>query len=1057
MRTILVGDRGRLVPARLAWFFVVVLAAATPFAVLLSPNPRAARPSAAAASVTTVMQAPPPRARSSPTVNTVTYDRYSLLVGGRRVVLFGGEYQYWRTPSQSQWPVVLREMRAAGLNMVSVGVSWQYQSPAPGVYDFHGIRDLGRFLDDAAAAGLYVVARPGPVYDAESNASNLPGWLLTDTGNLRANSGHGYCGAGAPAPQYAAAYTDWYRHVLPIIASRQITSGRGTVLALQIENEYSPLCGDRQYMSELHDLARQEGIVVPLIANNNTCCVATGAWHMTGDDGEPIVDIPAEDDYPCADLCPAGWNALTFAGVDTLEQRMRRAGLANAPLAVAELQGGYFTGWGQNDVSATRDALGPAFTEVLQGSVIGRGATIASVYMVAGGTSWGYLGAPNTETSYDYGAAIAEWGGTSPTYDALKRTGMFVDAFGDLLAATRGSGDVSAANRSLLYAARVAVDGAQKGAELIVLRNTGAHAGATALRLRLAGQSYLIPMRGRSTVVVPARSLSMLVAGCHLGAFHLLYSTSRPLTHAQVGATQVAVFYGTPGTSGETALSFAHAPKIVRADRGVAASYDAKHGLLLLDYTHQETPLTVVVDDGDRRLVVVLTGPQSAAHTWRADTAAGFAVVMGPDMVTGATSAGRALSLQIGLHGRTTMTVWSADGDRRAFITGGADLTSHVGLMRHTPGVYLRTPPRVAVDAASRALIVTAAPAGVVAPALPALTRWRFMPESPERLAAFDDRAWRRADEMTTTNPNVPSSDTLLADDYGFHYGVVWYRGRFVGSAAITALKLMARHSYSVWLNGVYLGSSDKANDLKNPSDQLTIFNPRPSNDTYADLETFAIPRGLVRDGRPNVLAVMVESLGHNVGFSNGQLARSPAGILTAELASSARSRPPAITWKIQGRIGGDANGSMTNLPLNASGLYGERSGWYRGSFDDRRWPTVALPDNWAARGLALQGVAWYRTHFALSLPQGLDVPLGLTVPRAQDKVFVWLNGVLIGRYWDSVGPQHTFYLPSGLLRDHGDNVFALAVWNRGHAGGLTGKLALQPYSVNASLELHAY
>jgi hypothetical protein len=68
--------------------------------------------------------------------------------------------------------------------------------------------------------------------------------------------------------------------------------------------------------------------------------------------------------------------------------------------------------------------------------------------------------------------------------------------------------------------------------------------------------------------------------------------------------------------------------------------------------------------------------------------------------------------------------------------------------------------------------------------------------------------------------------------------------------------------------------------------------------------------------------------------------------------------------------------------------------------------------------------------------------------------VLLWLNGLLIGRYWDGVGPQHVFYLPAGLLHEQGHNTLALAVWNRGHRGGLTGGVSLRPYAVNVQLTL---
>ena len=181
-----------------------------------------------------------------------------------------------------------------------------------------------------------------------------------------------------------------------------------------------------------------------------------------------------------------------------------------------------------------------------------------------------------------------------------------------------------------------------------------------------------------------------------------------------------------------------------------------------------------------------------------------------------------------------------------------------------------------------------------------------------------------------------------------------------------------------------------------------------------------------------------------------GERARSPMGLLSAQLLSPAV--PPAIQWKIQGGAAQPHDGVAS--PLNASGLYGERHGWYRTTFEDASWQVVRVPDNWRSRGLWFQGVAWYRTTFNLNLPVGVDAPLGLSIPQAQDKVVIWLNGLLIGRYWDGVGPQHVFYLPAGLLREHGRNTLALAVWNRGHRGGLTGGVSLWPYEVNAQLTL---
>ena len=110
----------------------------------------------------------------------VGYDKYSLLVDGRRLVLWSGEMHPFRLPSPSLWRDVLQKMRAHGYNAVSVYVAWNYHSPGPGRYDFTGVRDLDLFLRTAAETGLYVILRPGPYINAEVDGGGFPGWLDRD-------------------------------------------------------------------------------------------------------------------------------------------------------------------------------------------------------------------------------------------------------------------------------------------------------------------------------------------------------------------------------------------------------------------------------------------------------------------------------------------------------------------------------------------------------------------------------------------------------------------------------------------------------------------------------------------------------------------------------------------------------------------------------------------------------------------------------------------------------------------------------------------------------------
>ena len=154
------------------------------FTVSATTSGGASGPSASSPSVTPAKIAPPSDVlRGQP--QQVTYDQSSLIIGGKRVFVTAGEFDPWRTPSPSLWLDDLQKMKADGYNAVTVYFDWDYSSPSPGGYDFSGVRDMNQFLNMAQQAGLYVIARPGPYINAETDGGGIPSWVLTSPNGYR--------------------------------------------------------------------------------------------------------------------------------------------------------------------------------------------------------------------------------------------------------------------------------------------------------------------------------------------------------------------------------------------------------------------------------------------------------------------------------------------------------------------------------------------------------------------------------------------------------------------------------------------------------------------------------------------------------------------------------------------------------------------------------------------------------------------------------------------------------------------------------------------------------
>jgi beta-galactosidase GanA len=919
---------------------VAVLASALTLAVgLAAATQAAAAPPTAAFTPATVQRA-----------HHVTYDHYSLQVDGQRVVLWSGEFHYFRLPSPRLWQDVLEKIRAGGFNGVSLYFDWAYHSPAPGVYDFSGVRDVDRLLSIADSLGLYVVARPGPYINAETTGGGFPAWLKRLPGHPRSTD-----------PVYTGAYREWQSRVDAIIARHQVTRG-GSVIAYNVENEYA-VNVDPAYMQALQDGARADGIDVPIVHNN--CC---GGGLANWSSGPGAVQIAGVDDYPQSFECqtPDVWGSWG----DGVTRRLRE----DAPVYAAEYQAGAID---LNNVGydACRQLTGPGYMRVFQKSnIVGSGATMYGYYMAFGGTSWGWLPQPNdVYTSYDYGAAITESRQLTAKYEEFKRQGYFMTSVAPLAK----TDPVAVASAPGLHVESRA--NPDTGTQFVLLRheNRGDPTDTVSTVDWSTPDGHVaLPVR------VHGRDAKILVAGYDFGGQRLAVSTSELLTQLRDGSRDVAVLYGRDGESARTVLRYPSRPSVRVLAGGVRSAYAA--GNLTLDYTHSGLARVLISGGGRRPLLLLIGTDATAARFWRVDNT----LVYGTALVRTASRSGDTVRLRADTTKPDTVEVFT--GARRLTVDG-----ERVRTTRTASGSLLGS---------------LGGPRPVT---LPALTGWRIDRDgAPEAAPDYDDLQWTVADRVSTVSPIAPKTlPVLYADEYGYHYGNVWYRGHFTATGAETTVDLNAitgkRGNYLVWLNGRYLGSA--AGGVEADADPPVNANPGPG--------TFTVPPGLLRAGRPAVLSVLVQNMGHNDDWIvDDTRFKQPRGLVGASVGAD------RISWRIRGA--GEHLSDVARGPLNTGGLAGELAGWHLPTFRDLAWPRATNP--------AVQpGVTWLRTTARLDLPWSQDVSVALRfagTPTGTTRVQVFVNGWNVGLYLGSLSPQRDFVLPTGVLDPHGSNTIALAV-----------------------------
>jgi beta-galactosidase GanA len=521
---------------------------------------------------------------------------------------------------------------------------------------------------------------------------------------------------------------------------------------------------------------------------------------------------------------------------------------------------------------------------------------------------------------------------------------------------------------------------------------------------------YTVPL------ALDGQDAKLLVANYDMDGQHLVYATSEIMTHFARADGDLALLHGRSGEIGQTVLRYSSQPTVSVLSGNVSSTWDATTGDLRLDYIHSGLTELRITGGGRRPLTLLLADDATADTFWRLDTTAGPVLVRGPELVRTAKAFGATLALTGDSVAGNGLEIWAPT--RTRLVTWN--------------GIPVATKPTQAGSLTARRELPAPAPV-----TLPALTDWKYSTESPEADPSFVDTTWAVADLASTNSTTKPPAGqpVLTADDYGFHTGDVWYRGRYTvtGTAADTVTLNYGGGGagmLQVWLDGRYLGQHVLPTGLSAP----------PTTGTA----TFTIPQQS-RTAGPHEISVMVRDDSHNEDGGVNDAQKEGRGLISVATTAAGAPVDEHISWRIQGNQGGEQIADPVRGALNNGGLYGERAGWSLPGYPDRNWANTTLP-----AGTATPGTSWYRTTFTLDVPRSDDASLGVTIgdpstPRsaANYRALIFVNGWNMGQYIANVGPQHTFVVPNGVLNPQGRNTLAIAVTSDGGTGN-----GLEPVSL---------
>ena len=392
----------------------------------------------------------PMMAQQFPFGASVTWDRHSLMVDGRRVCPVMGEVHYSRIPAD-EWPAEVRKMKEGGVTLIATYVFWNHVEELEGIFNWSGQRDLRRFLEVCKSEQMPVVLRVGPFCHGEVRCGGLPDWLWSLS--PKGERGDKSIKLRSTDPHFLFYVERLYRQIFTQVQGLQWKDG-GPVIAAQFDNEYR---GPGDYLMALKKIALGIGYDLPFYTRTGWPALtrpvpfgellplygdyADGFWEKSTKEG-------AGNYYKAFNF--KAFRSSTAIGTDLLgEQKAETAkGDDDYPYFTCELGGGMATAYHRRPYVYPEDAYSMAVVK------LGSGSNLLGYYMYHGGTNpesmtgitlnetVHTLGTANNDMnvkSYDFQAPLGEFGQRGEHYYLLRKLHLFMHDWGEQLALMEAS------------------------------------------------------------------------------------------------------------------------------------------------------------------------------------------------------------------------------------------------------------------------------------------------------------------------------------------------------------------------------------------------------------------------------------------------------------------------------------------------------------------------------------------------------------------------------------------------------------------------------------------
>lgn len=481
---------------------------------------------------------------TNPDGEHISFTNHYMMKDEQPVFGICGEFHFSRYDFH-KWEDEIIKMKMAGINIIPTYIIWNHHEEIKGQFRWNGSFNIRYFVELCKKHDVEVILRVGPFVHGEARNGGLPDWLYGEPCNVRSND-----------ERYLFFVKRWYQEIGRQVDGLFYKDG-GPIIGVQLDNEYchagapwelttgtsnewinngsydTSVEEHHRHVEILKAFAKESGMVAPIYtgtgwggaqADPDSVLPLWGGyafWPWIFYD-ETIKEHPVTPEFIYRDYRKPTYNFEPTYDPTTV------------PFACCEMGGGMTVFY------KYRFQIPYRSVEAMANIKVAGGCNFVGYYVFHGGSNPLGLKTPylneiaTPKISYDYQAAIGEFGQVRESYARLKRLHYFFNTFSKEFCKTQtilpeGAEDIAPTDvESLRYAVRVDDN---KG--FVFINNYQDHLVAPAkedfaIELALAEEKICIPANHGMSIA--SEESCILPFNLELGDVTLKYATTQLIT-----------------------------------------------------------------------------------------------------------------------------------------------------------------------------------------------------------------------------------------------------------------------------------------------------------------------------------------------------------------------------------------------------------------------------------------------------------------------------------------------------------------------------------------------